>query len=114
MLIDFFELKFLIVDSFYNEVYKNNYSYEQSASICYEAFSEYINEEGVDCVVAISSILRLKLRHDLQLTEYDVKNMDKVLSLFGQMDMKNILKESEYEYLEEDILILEYKYKEFK
>lgn len=77
-------------------------------------FLNTLMKRGVDCVVAISSILRLKLRHDLQLTEYDVKNMDKVLSLFGQMDMKNILKESEYEYLEEDILILEYKYKEFK
>lgn len=108
----FFELKFLIVDSFYSEVLKNGCSYEQAAGICYEAFSEYINEEGAECVVALSSILRLILRHDLQLTEYDIKNLDKALSIFGKMDMKNILTESEYEYLKEDIMILEYKRKE--
>lgn len=113
MSVDFFELKFLIVDSFYSEVSKNNYSYEQAAGICYEAFSKYIDEEETECVVALSSILRLKLRHDLQLTGYDIKNMEKVLSLWGQMDMKNFLTESEYEYLEEDILILESKRKEF-
>lgn len=105
---------FLITDSFYSEALKNGYSYEQSAKICYEAFTEYINEEGAECVVALSSILRLILRHDLRLTEYDIKNLDKVLSIFGQMDMKSILTESEYEYLEEDIMILEYKRKELK
>lgn len=111
---NFFELKFLITDSFYSEALKNGYSYEQSAGICYEAFSEYINKGGAECVVALSSILRLILRHDLQLTEYDIKNLNKALSLFGQIDMKNILTESEYEYLEEDILILEHKHKELK
>lgn len=114
MSINFFELMFLITDSFYSEALKNGYSYEQSAKICYEAFTEYINEEGAECVVALSSILRLILRHDLRLTEYDIKNLDKVLSIFGQMDMKSILTESEYEYLEEDIMILEYKRKELK
>lgn len=78
----------MIVDSFYSEVSKNNYSYEQAAEICYEAFSEYINEEGAECVVVLSSILRLKLRHELQLTGYDIKNMEKVLLLWGQMNMK--------------------------
>lgn len=48
------------------------------------------------------------------MTEYDIKNMDKVLSLFGQLDMKSILTESEYEYPEEEIMILEYKRKELK
>lgn len=113
MLIGFFELKFLITDSFYSEVLKNGCSFEQSSGICYEAFSEYINEMGeAECVVALSSILRLMVRHNLQLTEYDIKNLDKVLSLFGQTDMKSILTGSEYEYLEEDIRILEYKRKE--
>lgn len=114
MLINFFELKFLIIDSFYSEVLKNGYSYEQSAGMCYEAFAEYFNEEGAECAVALSSILRLKLRHDLQLNEYDIKNMNKVFLIMDQIDMKKILTESEYKYFEEDILILEYKRKELK
>lgn len=114
MSVDFFELKFLITDSFYSEALKNGHTFEQSAKICCEAFSEYITGEGAECVVALSSILRLILRHDLRLTEYDIKNLNKALSLFGQMDMKSILSESEYEYLEEDIMILEYKRRELK
>lgn len=39
----FSEIKYLLVDSFYSEKLKNNYSYEQVAGICYEEFSEYIN-----------------------------------------------------------------------
>lgn len=114
MSINFFELKFLITDSFYSEALKNGHTFEQSAKICCEAFSEYITEEGAECVVALSSILRLILRHDLRLTEYDIKNLNKALSLFGQIDMKSILTKSEYEYLEEDIMVLEYKRKELK
>lgn len=108
--IEFFELKFLITDSFYSEVLKNKYSFEQSSGICYESFSEYINCDSIECIVSISTIIRLKIRHELQLTEYDIKNINKILRLVKVIPLNTILNDSENEYLEEDIQIIEYEY----
>lgn len=110
MNIDFFELKYLITDSFYSEILKNKYSFEQSAGICYEAFDEYINSNAIESIISISEIIRLKIRHQVELTQYDIDNIKKVLTLFKAMNVKKILNTSEYEYLEEDIQTIEYQY----
>ncbi len=110
MNINFFELKYLIADSFYSEILKNKYSFEQSAGICYEAFSEYINNNDIESIISIAEIIRLKIRHQVELTQYDIDNMKKVLTLCKVINVEKILNDSEYEYLEEDIQIIEYYY----
>lgn len=110
MNINFFELKYLITDSFYNEILKNKYSYEQAAGICYESFAEYINSNTIESIISISEIIRLKIRHQVKFTQYDIDNMKNVLTLFKEIDVEKILNTSEYEYLEEDIETIEYYY----
>ena len=110
MNINFFELKYLIMDSFYSEILKNKYSFEQSAGICYESFAEYINSNAIESIISISEIIRLKIRHQVELTQYDIDNMKKVITLFKAMNVEKILNTSEYEYLEEDIQTIEYYY----
>lgn len=111
MEINFFELKYLIVDSFYCDVLKNGYSYEQAAGICYESFYGYISGSSIECIVALCSILRLKLRHGVKLNEHDITDMEKVMSLFETLDVKSSLNEVEYEYLEEDVFFIKEKIK---
>lgn len=108
--VNFFELKFLIIDSFYVDVLKNDYTLQQASGICYESFLEYINSDGIESMIAISTIIRLKIRHKLQLTEYDIKNMKKVLQQAKELPLNEILNESEIEYLQEDIDIIQYQY----
>lgn len=114
MLINFFELKYLIVDSFYLESSRNGYTYEQASGICYESFAEYVNSDKLEGIIAISTIIRLKLRHSLQLTQHDILNIKKILFLYSTLDVGEFLNESESEYLEEDIAIIEYAYKEIE
>ncbi|MBD5136134.1 MAG: hypothetical protein HDT39_09290 [Lachnospiraceae bacterium] len=114
MPINFFELKYLILDSFYLESSQNGYIYEQSSGICYESFAEYVNSDKLEAIISISTIIRLKLRHGLQLTQYDMLNIKKILCLYSTLGVKDFLNESELEYLEEDIAVIEYKYKEIE
>ncbi|SFK09781.1 MULTISPECIES: hypothetical protein [unclassified Bacillus (in: firmicutes)] len=112
--VNFFELKFLITDSFYSQVLKNGYSYEQASGICYESFFEYVNCNSIESVIAVSTIIRLKTRHKLQLTKYDIENMKKILELLNVLHLDKILNDSESGYLEEDIQIIEYQFKELR
>lgn len=58
-------------------------------------------------MVAISTLIRLKLRHKLNITEQDILDVKKILSLIRDMDVKSVLDEAELEYLEEDIAVIE-------
>ena len=75
---------------------------------------EKIKTDNIESVIAISSIIRLKLRHGLQLTQNDIQKIKKVLLLYKTLQVNSLLDESEMEYLEEDIAIIEYKYKELE
>ncbi|WP_432665094.1 hypothetical protein R9X47_02365 [Wukongibacter baidiensis] len=110
--VNFFELKYLITDSFYEEALNNGYSYGQAAGICYEAFFEYISSNNIESIISISTIIILKLRHKEELSKYDIEDMKKILDLSKKIDFKKRLNDSEIEYLEEDIDIVECKYKE--
>ncbi len=41
-MIDYFQIKYLISECFYFEVFVNKHSYNQASGICHEAFAEYI------------------------------------------------------------------------
>lgn len=106
MPINFFELKYLIIDDFYSEWTLNGYTPEQAAGICYESFTEHVYSETAESIVAICTIIRLKLRHKIPLTESDAERIQKVLRLYSVPEIKAAFTESELEYLEEDIEIL--------
>lgn len=109
---NFFELKYLITDCFYNEIMKNNYSLEQSAGICYESFSEYINSDSIEMIISISEIICLKIRHNAELNENDKADMKKILDLYNILEIDKILNADECEYLDEKMQIVEYYYKQ--
>lgn len=104
--ISFFELKYLIIDTFYSEWTRNGYTPRQAWGICYESFTEYIISETEESVVAICTIIRLKLRHKIPLDEYDTKEIQKAIRLYEVPEIKAAFNEIELEYLEEDIEIL--------
>ncbi len=51
-MIDYFQIKYLISECFYYEVFVNKHSYNQASGICHEAFAEYINSTGGESVTA--------------------------------------------------------------
>lgn len=110
MSINFFELQYLITDSFYFEVLVHEHTYEQAAGICYQSFYEYISANDVSSVVAVSLITQLMMRHKVQFTEQDIKNLKQALDLSKKINYKGSLNEHEVEYLEEYVELVKNKY----
>lgn len=101
--VSYFELKYLINDSFYYEVFINGHSVEQAAGICYEAFAGYICSGGIESIFARIEILKLKRRHKLKLGELDIQSMNYILEKSNNTDWTNLLNAQELEYFEEDL-----------
>lgn len=101
--VSYFELKYLINDNFYYEVFVNGYTVEQAAGICYEAFAGYICSDGIESIFARIEILKLKRRHKLKLGELDIQSMNYILEKSNNTDWPNLLNAQELEYFEEDL-----------
>lgn len=74
-MVDYFQIKYLINDCFYYEVFANKHTYDQAIGICYEAFLEYINSTNIESVIAKSAIIILKYRHKLNINVRDIDFM---------------------------------------
>lgn len=101
--VSYFELKYLINDNFYYEMFINGYSFEQAAGICYEAFSGYICSNGIESIFARIEILKLKRRHKLKMKELDIQSMNYILEKSNNTDWPKLLSAQELEYFEEDL-----------
>ena len=109
---NFFELQYLITDSFYFEVTVHDHTYEQSAGICYQSFYEYISADNISSILSISLLTQLMIRHNVAFTELDIINMKRVLDLSEKINYQDSLDEQEVEYLEEYLELVKNKYKE--
>jgi len=101
--VSFFELKYLINDTFYYEISINNRTYGQAAGICYEAFYGDIVNDGIGGIVVRSEILMLKMRHKLNLSESDMKSMHYIIKKTKELDISRLLSVREREYFEEGL-----------
>ena len=106
--ISFFELKYLITDSFYFEILKNSRTYGQAYGICYESFYGYIVSDGIYSAVAIFSIMLLAIRHNVELSDNNIKLIKTALNKVKSLDIENTLNSAEREYLEDDIQSLNF------
>ncbi len=107
-----YELRVLIVNSFYTNVIFNEYSLEHASTMCYETFVGEINFDSIDNIMAITTIIRLQIRNGLQLTEVDIENMRRLLESVKIVPINTILDENEYEYFEGYIIGIEMVYNE--
>ncbi|MDC0763019.1 MULTISPECIES: hypothetical protein [Brevibacillus] len=112
MEMNFFELQYLIADSFYTEVCVNGRTYGQAAGICHLAFDQYIYSDTILSIVAVSLLTKLMVRHDVPLSESDREDMLRVLRLAKEMDYRPMLSEDETEYVEEYLSLVRQKYEE--
>lgn len=110
MSINFFELQYLITDSFYFETSVHEHTYEQAAGICYQSFYEYISADDVSSIVAVSLLTQLMMRHEVKFTEQDIRKLKQVLDLSKTINYKDSLTKHEVEYLEEYVELVKNKY----
>ena len=67
------------------------------------AFQEYIDSDGIAAVIALSEILALKAKYEIELNTYDQEDKEKLFGLVEKLDVKNILSENEYKYLKQNL-----------
>ncbi len=113
-MVDYFQIKYLINDCFYYEVFANNRSYDQAAGICYEAFLEYINNRGIEGVIVKSAIIMLKYRHKVSISASDINCMKYILEKSKELYEEIFLNEESMEFFSEEVQFINEKVKEIE
>lgn len=111
-MVDYFQIKYLINDCFYYEVFTNNRSYEQAVGICYEAFLEYINSREFESVIARSAIIILKYRHKVNINASDIDSMKYILEKSKELYEEIFLNEESMEFFLEELEFINEKVEE--
>lgn len=102
-MINYFKIKYLIYDCFYYEVEINDRTYGQAVGICQESFFEYINSDGIESVIARTTIILLKYRHKVRISDDDMNSMKYILDKIKEFNLNDFLSEDEIEYFGEEI-----------
>ena len=113
-MVDYFQIKYLISDCFYYEVFVNNRSYDQAAGICYEAFLEYISSRGIESVIAKCAIIMLKYRHKININTSDINSMKYILEKSKMLNEKNFLNEESMVFFSEELVFIREKVEEIE
>lgn len=111
-MVDYFQIKYLINDCFYYEVFANNRSYDQAAGICYEAFLEYINSKGIESAIARSAIIMLKYRHKVSINVSDINSMKYILEKSKKIHEEVFFNEESMELFSEELEFIHEKIEE--
>lgn len=102
-MVNYFKIKYLIYDCFYYEVYINERTYSQAAGICQESFLEYINSDGIESIIARASIILLKYRHKVRISDNDINSMEYIIDKTKEFNLNDYLSDDVIEYFEEEI-----------
>ncbi len=102
-MMNYFKIKYLINDCFYYEVGINERTYGQAAGICQESFLEYINSDGMESVIARATIILLKYRHKVRISDNDMNSMKYIIDKIKEFNLNDFLSDDEIEYFEEEI-----------
>lgn len=105
MTFEFYELKYRILEMFYNVIYDEKYFYSQAADRTYFEFAQEIQNNGIEFVIIVITIgKRLFMHHCIP--EYHVNIIKKAISLYETMDLNSNIKDFEDEVLREEIKYL--------
>lgn len=102
MIMEFYELKYRALQTFYNVLYEESYEYDQAAARTYYEFYQEMNEKGVEHVIIVITIGKRLLKHKA-VSEYHLNYIKEAIKIFNNIDFKSKLSEDEYEVLCEEI-----------
>ena len=109
-----FEFKYFVIDDIYREVLNSDDTFEISLQKCWVSLCGYIDSDTISSIMVLSEMFALTIANDAKVYADDVKDIEKLLKLYNTLNVKNLLISSEYEYLKEDMKIIEYFYEKSK
>lgn len=102
MIMEFYELKYRVLQTFYNVLYEESYEYEQAAGRTYYEFHQEMNDKEIEHVIIVITVGARLLKHKA-VSEYHLNYIKEAISIFNNIDVKSKLTEDEYEVLCEEI-----------
>lgn len=111
----FFELKYLILENFYDEFLIHKHSIDESVRMTY--YKIYGNEKpkDIEAIIMKAELMQLYTRYGGKITDYKVEDIKGLIDLDSKLDVKSQLTEDEFEdYDEDDIGYLKAVYNELK
>lgn len=102
MIMGFYELKYRVIETFYDVLYEENYEYGQAAGRTYYEFYQEINDKEIENVIVVITVGTRLLKHKA-LSEYHLNYIREAINIFNNIDVKSELSADEYEVLCEEI-----------
>jgi cell division protein FtsB len=99
---NFYELRYRLLETFYDVLYEENYEYGQAAARTYYEFHQEANSKGIESIIVYITIGKRLLKHKA-VSEYHQKFIKDAIAVYESTDVKLALKEDENEVLCEEI-----------
>ena len=112
-MINYYELKYLVTETFYENILQEQYTIGQSVGRCFVEFYNEISLNNIEALVVYSTILTRIAKHEKkELCSYE-KEVRCMNDLVIQQDILNGMSEDEVEAIKEDIEYVNYIFKKY-
>ena len=102
-MISYYELKYLIIETFYENILEEKYTIGQSAGRCFIEFYNEVNLINIESLIVYSTVLARVAKHEKSVLNSLEKEVQQMNSLFIQKDILNNINDDEVKALKEDI-----------
>ncbi len=92
---DYYQLKYLVTETFYENMLDENYTIGQTAGRCFVEFYEELHENNIESIIVISTILARIARHEPTKLKDFLKEYKEMLELLQRINLDESLKEEE-------------------
>ncbi|MBD7912479.1 MULTISPECIES: hypothetical protein [Clostridium] len=102
-MINYYKLKYLITETFYENILEEKYTIGQSAGRCFVEFYNELNLNNIESLIVYSTVLARVARHEKSVLNSLGKELEEMNKLLVQNDIFNNISDDEVEALKEDI-----------
>ena len=102
-MINYYELKYLVTETFYENILQEKYTIEQSAGRCFVEFYNEITLNNIESLIVYSTVLARIAKHEKNVLDSFRKEVKRMNDLANEKDIFNVVKTDEVEALKEDV-----------
>ncbi len=92
---DYYKLKYLVTETFYENMLDENYTIGQTSGRCFVEFYAELNENNIESIIVISTILARIARHEVKKLKDFLGKYNKMLELLKKVNLDDYLNEDE-------------------
>ena len=102
-MVNYYELKYFVTETFYENMLKENYTIGQTSDRCFVEFYRRIKANNIESVIVTSTILARVAIHEKEELKGYIEDYDKMMKILEGINLDDYLNEEENEYLLDDI-----------